>query len=851
MSQYPPYKGYHQYQASSSYQHPNSALTTASFSPSHDHSQNASYTMSKGLHDFSYQNIPGLPPTRPPQSDSAWAPAQVSYDTTTSYSHQPPPSISSYLYQQPAPATGSAVQGPPPGPSYTINAADDADLDEGEFEGLYGPYDSENSHAVTKNGTPADQTQSRLPVAQSAKSTPVDVLDNGFYGSGSEAGEISSANGRERAPQPTSANIPQPSKLVKSNSRAIHQGPGASSTPINQTQDPGYQQQTSPSNGAYTSSKSTIEIPGMDYRSIFASLARLLTSSQGFGPSNSQPPTAPRAMQQQNTNGQQKPAKKKKKHGIKVSQTPRSSLERVAEMKEQAKTAIQCLWPHIEYQQYIDEGINPDVLKSLFAELGYAAPVSKPATQKRIELSALAAHDKSRTSKDMVPAVLGGGNSAALVPSSGSDDKAEARKDRIARLLALKKSKNTQPGTDTPLSTEIPVLPKPTESKPTDEKSATLTSATSITSNSTVDLAPKPKTGPSPKDVLLQQKMEALERSRAARAQKAVEKAITQPEPASALVQESQKVITGGLASTTSLPPKPTMPGLGFTSNLTPATQRKRPVASDFSIDASDSCNKRSCPSQHTDTPSQDANDEDIGMEAEGEDSNPESPKGPPPGPAPRPGLLPVRSHSSLDLSTLNRTVMPSSPVPLDSTPPASGVSTPKNLVNDLERRAREIEVLKKRIAEAEARKAANKPTQALVPNTLSTSSISLSDTKSKTGTMSLPTAPVTADSPINVPKRNEPCGSDSRQQTRNRIMSVKLPQLELSVQEKMAKVKVLEEELATIRADLRASLEEKQRLTEEVNRIDGEPEDTTRVNGVVCNQAQSGISRSKFPGCP
>ena len=494
------------------------------------------------------------------------------------------------------------------------------------------------------------------------------------------------------------------------------------------------------------------------------------------------------------------------------------------EIKNRAKTAILSLYPHVKYHHYLEEGFDPIVVKTLFQELGLdtkspSKPQHPPLSVEAVSaVSASATTQDAQATKEDAP-TLGAPSSVALIPTSSKDEKAEARKDRIKRLLELRKAKSV-------LQTEPEGCAKDNH--------------VTVTRRTTIDTVPA-KTAPSAKDLLLQQKMDALEKSRAAATQRDNER-------------------NNGV--TAQLPALPghghvDIPGLVLASSASASTHRKRPVASDFVSDTPTPKVKRPPQLQQPIKAAANVNDEDVEM---GMDASTELP------PA-RPSLLANRANTVPDLSVLKH----ASPMPVTATPSINRVSTPKGLQEDLERRARAIENLKKRIAEAEARKAVH-ATQVKNYNALPSNS-SLSTTTMTAATAipedvdvvvqsiselqhapkSLRTTmppPFGKPRPIKLPDECEASAPPTNNQVREQIISFQLSEIESNVQQKMGKVKALEQELARLRSDLRQDLDERDRLTEEANRLDSRILGEPKVNGGETPPSSTGICQA-LPSVP
>ncbi|KAI0147443.1 hypothetical protein GGR57DRAFT_251216 [Xylariaceae sp. FL1272] len=271
----------------------------------------------------------------------------------------------------------------------------------------------------------------------------------------------------------------------------------------------------------------------------------------------------------------------------------------IAEAKKKAQEAILGLVPlKVRYQDYINEGINPDVVKALFTELGLDMSMPKPAGALAKPLKA----SNPAPAPAVTQATPNGGprqNSSPTLtkPAISSDTKmkdpketsdapktaektaAEERKDKIARKLAAmaaQKTTTAQPSapaasTSKPLAAseakpvsapEAPVLSKPdvpatVRPVPPAPKEVPQTGAEPSTSSTPTNV---PKTR-AENNALLQQKLAALKKQQA---QKAADKAkadaaTTQNEsinsPAKAIAEPAHPEAQLGSDSTADAPP--------------------------------------------------------------------------------------------------------------------------------------------------------------------------------------------------------------------------------------------------------------------------------------------------------
>ncbi|KAI1275457.1 hypothetical protein F5Y07DRAFT_370095 [Xylaria sp. FL0933] len=142
---------------------------------------------------------------------------------------------------------------------------------------------------------------------------------------------------------------------------------------------------------------------------------------------------------------------------------PRSALE----AKKKAQEAILGLWPlKVRYQDYIDEGIDANVVKALFRDIGLDVPISKTNTaQSRTTSTAQSTPAEatptatvSRKTQSPLTRKPQAPPPADAKQSNSKDDAqkggeikpagksaAEERKDKIARKLAAMAQKTTQP----------------------------------------------------------------------------------------------------------------------------------------------------------------------------------------------------------------------------------------------------------------------------------------------------------------------------------------------------------------------------------------------------------------------
>ncbi|KAJ2905667.1 hypothetical protein MKZ38_004742 [Zalerion maritima] len=856
MSHYPPY-GYGQYQAPQPHQQHYSyppmpyQQSTSGYPPTPsmvDHQQQQHYAMPQGSYEYSPGGIPGLAmggpnsnpmpsqsPYGPPPSNSPWDQPQQpphqyhdhqepGYPLVQQQQPQPqaqqqqlefhhtalsyPPHLSQPQqphYQQPPLMTEQQHQA---STSYPTIPVEDAELSEGEFEDLYEPHDPEKElqrvqeEERKKQRRQQHNKKSSKPQVGNVVERIIDDANNdgSLYGSGSEAGEVPNSSAQVTTSFPGAP----PSVVAKESTSREH---GVEKT-VNEENSGSYSPYLSPlqAQPPQTQPKLTTAATPASTKMRKFNLLPGSMDIPGLGTGPTTP--APRALSRLPT-GPSNPD-----HASSSNPTYPTAQD----MKNKAKTAMLSMWPNIRYHHYVDEGMDAAVIRALFEELDLE--ITSPPSNASAPPAPIATKDGEPTS------------TSAAVPTASSDDKGEARKDRIARMLALRKGKApTQPGPESNAQATAPVsAPEPKNV------------------SDSADSAPKPRPA-SNKDRILQQKLDALEKSRAARAQKNKKrKHSTQALGAEGTLAEAPQS-AASLPANDAAPSQgvSAIPGLNLSSSSVPSiTHRKRPVASDFDSDMPPSLAKRQFqPHPVGDAINGASDNEDIEMDM----GSPEIP----PGPSSRPGDPLNRANSTGDFFALAPNRHYASPTPFAGTPPVSGMATPQNLQGDLQRKAREIEDLKKRIAEAEARKAAqgkqvrksalaaatnsSNTDDAVVGPTAAVSSPSVcrsgSEVQDGKEGQDGPSAQLLAESAqsIELPKRSGGGKELSKHQRRERIVSVQLPLLESSVHDKMSRVKLLEEELSKLRAELRGNLEEKQKLTEEVNLLDAKP-DELQTNG-------------------
>lgn len=279
-------------------------------------------------------------------------------------------------------------------------------------------------------------------------------------------------------------------------------------------------------------------------------------------------------------------------------------------VQKEAQLAILRLLPlGVKYQNYIDEGIDENVVKKLYNNLHLDIPKPTSETTTTTTSTQKAAPDKvsspvptspqaTKVQQQQPAPVVSDTASATEQPS-----KEESRKDRIARLMAAKADKAAKPPTVS--APKPPAAPAPKTApapvamaQPSPVVAEAKAAPAAVQEKPAGEAAPtKPKLGP--KELLLQQKIAALQKSREAQKQGQANvrppaatanpsgKAISAPIPNAAVSAGLKNGIPQPQVQANVATAVSTIPGLNFSAvpNVQPAqppNPRKRPVAADF-----------------------------------------------------------------------------------------------------------------------------------------------------------------------------------------------------------------------------------------------------------------------------
>ncbi|KAL7947253.1 hypothetical protein V8C42DRAFT_317235 [Trichoderma barbatum] len=519
----------------------------------------------------------------------------------------------------------------------------------------------------------------------------------------------------------------------------------------------------------------------------------------------------------------------------------------VAAARKQAQDAILRLWPlNVRYQNYVDEGINERLLGGLFEELGFdkALPSSTAVAESSHEIKATPG---TKVDAEEVRA------------SAPVKTKSEERKDRIARLLAAKSSKP---------STSVTAASTPAQA-------STLPLASTPSSHTPIPRQQGSAKTQSEKSKLLYQKMEALRKAREleARGQKRPHPdALSRPnhqakdnanestgtasfDTTTSSMNNTSREQTPGQSESPNGHLPTSIPGLFLSSTPQPShavqiLNLERPASTSL-VDSNPRPFKRPFGQTRRSRPflidvSDDEDDAEMDIDS----------------PEQKLASLPSRPITALK-STISLRNIPSA---IDNaaaaqqyssaglTPP--GASSDNHAAKDhLDSMTKKIEAMKRRIAEAEARKKArqSQPDSPALPalndeslNTSFEAAISNKDAIVSTSLsiepqeLSRSTPPVSDTSPA-LPHASvwSPQSVTERRRSRSRAASERLPAIEARRREQQLKLQLLQAQVANMQLEIQRSLEEEEKLKVDVD-IDSDSEQTQERQAVTPSKPSS-----------
>lgn len=467
-----------------------------------------------------------------------------------------------------------------------------------------------------------------------------------------------------------------------------------------------------------------------------------------------------------------------------VPATPSLPYTSIAEAKKKAQEAILGLWPlKVRYQNYLDEGLSPEVVKSLFTELGLDTSSPKPAAVPTpAQLSTTSTAQATNLLDQSKPAPTEVTMTAPKAEQKKSAQ--EERKDKIARMLAEKSKKNATLPPPT-AAASLPVRPP----------------VSAATTPSDMDDAAKVKLRAQNNQRLLE-KLAALKKQQTPKPESAPSIApptapsvpATQPEQQANPIGNAADVKHSAHPSPSNGEPvaSPASGGHGLSVSSSPhptprSRNMKRPVASDFDSYSSNSNALKRTRTQETliiDVSDDEDVEMDLGSPTEPSASAIQDSNGP------RPNALasfPPLTHSRSWHGPKS-----------NSATPASG--TPAGHGQKLDQLTLRIQEARRRIAEAEAKKASRSNGE---PTPLTQSPANTPGPQASALFPKPPQAPQAPHSP--------------QVERRDRITNYDLPVLDAALREKQERLKRLQEEAAQLEMEVKATMDARQQLTVEM----------------------------------
>ncbi|KAH8886737.1 hypothetical protein GQ53DRAFT_335735 [Thozetella sp. PMI_491] len=827
-SQQNPYP--YQQQQSTSYASPalNPAPHDQQYPPYTPGTSEGNFTASQASYDYNASRIPGLgitgTPTAPtsspftaPPGITLWAsggnlqpstlagsvpPGQDragSHAASTTRPSQTPAS------QPQAPPAAALAQPPVANTNPPVDEIEEGELSEGQFEDLYEPKEPLEPVRPLQ---PAKQTTQASEVTSSAlrtRSASVgDDVEPDLYGDGEEEGEEGEITTEQDSTE--TGQIQSDSYSPFLTAAAVRANAPPTTATVNLV----------PLAFSPQSNRTPQQLPGLGLQSA----TQLNASSHGMPPS--EPAKAP--------------------------QTPSSGSTKspgsFAQARKEAQEAVLRLWPlGVKYQNYIDEGIQPSVIREIFTDLHLNIVTKEDTNGTQTSQNESSSNVSSTSNLQSSGSAKTQGQTSSLTEKP---DKTEARNERIARLLAEQQAKKAAAAAS---GTTKPVLPP----KPKEPSSAPATPS-------------KPKSA-SDKNLLLQQKMAALKKKQ--QESRAVQSPRPQDGKNSSLLS-SQQGAMGELGSKpgadaqlsthpatghhteahvkqpleaalpgsqpadqTVLPIPSLIPSLASPGPQTaPMNGRKRPVAADFDdYSATVGPLKRPFGQERAETTlvidvsDGSDEDEDEDMEMETDDDSP------------------VDASSSHKAGARKGLAIRDFP-PLTDTPsrpfssPGSSNSNRlhvKKRRTELELKEQAIQQMKQRIAQAEAQakqKASKTSSGSQTPDQYATtpdpkeSDPALPQLRRAVSTNSSHVQTPGDPSSSKLPKMTQfmRLRDQARIERRGRIMSLDLPRVDSALQENIDRLNELRNEEARLHAEIERSMAEKKILTDELARLETDP---------------------------
>ncbi|KAG6038215.1 hypothetical protein E4U41_004431 [Claviceps citrina] len=475
------------------------------------------------------------------------------------------------------------------------------------------------------------------------------------------------------------------------------------------------------------------------------------------------------------------------------------SRSRLEDAKKQAMDTILQLWPlDVRFDNFLAEGIDKTVLKSLFQDLGLTIDEPSQTHKAASSTTSVAKAEKSEPTRRKAEVKRSEKSSPAV------KDKSEERKDRIARLLAAKGSKQS-----IPTAAAAPQLQNP-QSPAADlaQAQAQAQAQAPATTKST-----KPSMSQVEKSKLIQQKLAALQKAREIpQRPKAIQPEISDSGRNDSSIETVDAVNAASHSES--------IPGLSL-SPLKRSSKSSEATAEAARTQAATSQNAElSTPfDQYPDSRPFLIHISDE--EDEGEEMELDSPIRAQTLPS-MPGT-PARHDAWLDDSlavsepSLNRRLQS----PASMSIPLRSAS--RNNGGDLESMNKKIEEMKRKIAEAEARKVAKNSPQ----GSPALSQRNDSSRENDSDVMHGPRAPLKPFYGDSHSGPNRSLSPTQRRRSRSRVASERLPLLEARRREQLEKLKDLQSEVARIEMELEKDKLEQERLKEEIMSSDSDRDDS------------------------
>ncbi len=567
----------------------------------------------------------------------------------------------------------------------------------------------------------------------------------------------------------------------------------------------------------------------------------------------------------------------------------------VAESRKKAQGAILNLLPYdVRYQTYIDEGFKEDIVGKLFDDLkmprtlsktlnGTHAPSGSQSYQETKSQLSYQQHVPPASGNQSIAGGRNDGQNAASSLSMGTNIQQTAAKDSSLPHASLSPSMSTAAAPthvksttmtekERTLQTKMEALRKSREERA--QKAAAKTSTS-------LSVAPVPVPQPEPHKVEeILEKTNSLHKSPTipkAQPQTSFQPTPSQPQKQQVSMQQQQPPAIPGLflASAAASPAPPSIPQ-GALHTPIQSNQRKRPVAADFddALPASTPVKRPFGYSPHNGgRPSliidlSDDEDEDVAMDIDSQADQDSPVQSARKMSDPRPTA--VQNVPPANLPTRKPFTPPNTSS--TNTPSMSQAAAKASLGRPevLQRKESEIEELKKKIAEAEARKRARqtpsgtRTPRASEPNNSEAKAdenlgskvaasiemqnlIGIADNKVALEQQRLADAQAAELEKAAELKRNE---AEQRRLRREKIAS-DLPLVEAEVLQNQTKLEQLRAEMAKIEAAVQKNLDDKRKLAEEMEKLGQEAEDQLQAQKnklKTLTTPESGSSDGMFP---